>query len=948
MTDTKVTSEIKLQNTEVHDLVLQWAESDAALKALEDAQKKSGTIGDPLSPRLLDQVLNSLTQSRVLLEKMLASMQVGVAYLDPKFNYVWVNPAFARQRGCAPDDFSGSNHVDVTSDPKDGQRLKEMGENGKPLFFYAEALSIPEGSEIRYWDRSFQPVHASSGIVGWIYTEYDVTDHIRVGMMSDEHNQRIRSEPFTQEKQAEQDLLNKVFEIDPAGLAVLSGPDLMIRIANQKFRSMITGSQIDPTGLPLNEVLSKEDDLFTLLHTLLQKEAPIDLNHHERRFSDGSKRWYNCHIRLMHWNEEPAFMVNLWDATDDHIAYLNIESETAEAQRRAEELNAVISAMSEAVTIFDKKGQPVMVNPATVQAYGFDPVKTPRTEAIQKLAVRRMNGEAVEIDELPSARALKGEWVRHEQYVFTNSENRQQIIIASASPLYNNGELFGAVTVWTDVTEREELLRHIKIERSRLSTIIVNAPVGIVAIDGEGKLLVANSMSADLWGEIVEENGQLPSHQNTLPDGTPFNPVDLARYAINGQTQVNHEIVLKKPNGDRQYLLVNSAPIVNKKGDIEGAVAIFQDITAQKKAEENLKDAKERFVIALKNSPIMVYKTDRELRYTWVYNSPFDSSKNMIGLRDDELDGADDVAEMMAFKRSVLMNGKGERQEIQMVIDGLSLIYDVTAEPLYDEQGEITGVTVAAVDITDQKRIKDEMSKNIARIEVQRHLIQQRELERLQIARDLHDGPLQELIGINYGLREALDIPHRRQRRLKVNEIQNGLQELIQEMRGFCSELRPPALAPFGLEKAIRSHIESFEEKHSEIGIELDLAIDQDRLTEEVRMALYRIYQELMNNIVKHARASFVSVRFRFDDRIAELEVSDNGKGFLIPDDWVEIAREGHLGLVGIFERTEAVGGTIKITSKSGAGTAVLVTVPIQSGSNLKDSVQSSSTIEEK
>jgi signal transduction histidine kinase len=255
---------------------------------------------------------------------------------------------------------------------------------------------------------------------------------------------------------------------------------------------------------------------------------------------------------------------------------------------------------------------------------------------------------------------------------------------------------------------------------------------------------------------------------------------------------------------------------------------------------------------------------------------------------------------------------------------------------------------VVAVDITDQKRIKDEMSKNIARIEVQRHLIQQRELERLQIARDLHDGPLQELIGINYGLREALDIPHRRQRRLKVNEIQNGLQELIQEMRGFCSELRPPALAPFGLEKAIRSHIESFEEKHSEIGIELDLAVDQDRLTEEVRMALYRIYQELMNNIVKHARARFVTVRFRFDDRMVELEVSDNGKGFLIPEDWVQIARAGHLGLVGIFERTEAVGGTIKITSEPDAGTTVLVVVPTQPGTNLKDSVQSSSTIEEK
>jgi signal transduction histidine kinase len=205
------------------------------------------------------------------------------------------------------------------------------------------------------------------------------------------------------------------------------------------------------------------------------------------------------------------------------------------------------------------------------------------------------------------------------------------------------------------------------------------------------------------------------------------------------------------------------------------------------------------------------------------------------------------------------------------------------------------------------------------------------------------------LIGINYGLREALDIPHRRQRRVKVDEITNGLQELIQEMRAFCSELRPPALAPFGLEKAIRSHIEIFQTKNPSIQVDLDLSTDQDQLPEEVRMALYRIYQELLTNIMKHAKASSVSVRFSFDQRQAELEVADNGLGFIVPKDWVETARQGHLGLVGIFERTEAVGGSISILSKPGAGTTVKVRVPAPNPISIpKDLTQDPDIDEEK
>jgi signal transduction histidine kinase len=103
---------------------------------------------------------------------------------------------------------------------------------------------------------------------------------------------------------------------------------------------------------------------------------------------------------------------------------------------------------------------------------------------------------------------------------------------------------------------------------------------------------------------------------------------------------------------------------------------------------------------------------------------------------------------------------------------------------------------------------------------------------------------------------------------------------------------------------------------------------DQKRLPDAVRTALFRIYQEALTNFVKHAKADEVYVRLEVGEEIAQLEVLDKGAGFEVPNDWLTMARKGHLGLVGIQERVDAVGGKMKIASHPGQGTQLVVTVP--------------------
>jgi signal transduction histidine kinase len=123
-----------------------------------------------------------------------------------------------------------------------------------------------------------------------------------------------------------------------------------------------------------------------------------------------------------------------------------------------------------------------------------------------------------------------------------------------------------------------------------------------------------------------------------------------------------------------------------------------------------------------------------------------------------------------------------------------------------------------------------------------------------------------------------------------------------------------------------------FQEKHPEIAVELSLERDRQLLPEEVRLALFRVLQQAVSNVIRHSKAGEVRVRFLFDAEEAQLEVSDNGIGFEIPGD-LSLLRAGWYGLGGEAERVRAQGGSLAVESKPGQGTTVRALVPwAQSG----------------
>lgn len=245
----------------------------------------------------------------------------------------------------------------------------------------------------------------------------------------------------------------------------------------------------------------------------------------------------------------------------------------------------------------------------------------------------------------------------------------------------------------------------------------------------------------------------------------------------------------------------------------------------------------------------------------------------------------------------------------------VSLVRDANNNPQY--------AVCMLEDVTDQKQMEIEMR------EMRQRLSESREAERLHLAQELHDGPIQDLYGLTYTLKAFEDRVPPAMDTTSLKEMQIELKRVARTLRSMNGELRPPTLAPFGLEKAIRSHAQDFKEAHPELELCLDLMPDGQKLPENVRLALFRIYQASLANVLRHAEASRVDILLEYDENHVRLEIYDNGKGFIMPPRLILLARKGHLGLIGAMERAEAIGGKLEIESELGSGTRVRVLVPL-------------------
>ncbi|MEE6165174.1 MULTISPECIES: GAF domain-containing sensor histidine kinase [unclassified Mycolicibacterium] len=203
-------------------------------------------------------------------------------------------------------------------------------------------------------------------------------------------------------------------------------------------------------------------------------------------------------------------------------------------------------------------------------------------------------------------------------------------------------------------------------------------------------------------------------------------------------------------------------------------------------------------------------------------------------------------------------------------------------------------------------------------------VIEAQEIERRRLAGDIHDGISQRLVTLSYRLdaaARAVDDPRALAEQLdKAREL---VDLTLQEARAAISGLRPPVLDDLGLAGGLASLARSIP------GIDLEVELAETRVPDHIELALYRIAQECLQNVVKHAEASRARLTFSLDDNVARLEIVDDGKGFDTFEHPLGSDEMGGYGLLSMAERAEIVGGRLNIRSRPGAGTAVTATIPL-------------------
>jgi PAS domain S-box-containing protein len=238
--------------------------------------------------------------------------------------------------------------------------------------------------------------------------------------------------------------------------------------------------------------------------------------------------------------------------------------------------------------------------------------------------------------------------------------------------------------------------------------------------------------------------------------------------------------------------------------------------------------------------------------------------------------------------------------------------------------GKPVGFQHIARDVTREKRMQESLRFYLSQITIAQ------EEERKRIARELHDETIQSLVVLARQLDDIIlvsgDLPFDKRRLL--DNLRKQASDIMADMRRLSQDLRPPTLDRLGLLPALE-WLASDISRRSGVNIEVTMRGISRRFTPEMELCLFRIAQEALRNVLRHSRATIAEVTVEFGEKKIRMTIGDNGRGFYLPETTGDFVKQGRLGLAGMQERVQLIGGSLEIESEPDKGTTVVVESPV-------------------
>ena len=740
-------------------------------------------------------------------------------------------------------------------------------------------------------------------------------------------------EQETRRKQAEQELLQSklryqtlteaspvgIFHTDATGLTTYVNPRWN-QITGVPLEKALDNGWLEAVYPPDRERLAREWEDAT-------RERRMSTAEYRFIRPDGSMTWVLGQAVPEKGIDEQVigYVGTITDVTDLKRVQQEYEIARQEVTSNEQRFRALIENSSDGLTILDEDGTVLDISPAGEKLMGY-----PR-----KTLIGQKRGDMVYPDDRPLLATTFQTVLANPQQAIS-IEHRILLpdgscrwLASTFKNLLHEPYLRGIVVNYRDITEKKN--DEIRLQKSEALYRRAEAMgrIGHFELDLEEMTII---WSEELYRIMEVDQTTFALHHDDFlkmvhPDDKP-GFLKARETALAKKEKFDTILRVITPTGRTKYVHTMAELVPDTDGELRYFNGTTQDITEQMIAQNQVINERNLSDSIINSLPGIFYLLSREGKHLrWNDNLEKVSqytARELTVMNPGDFFDDDEKALVTGKIENVFRTGEDSVLAHYVRKDKKKIPYYLTGKAiLYEGQPCLIGV---GLDFTDRLDAQEKIKRATQQLrELAAHLQNIREEERIEIARDIHDDLGQQLTAVQIAIfRLTKQKGHDQTLEKQLQGITEMIAQVIQSIRRISTQLRPAVLDDIGLVEAMKWQTEEFEKRFS-IPVDAHFSDIPDNLQQNIAVNLFRIYQETLTNIARHAGARHVRVRLTRDDGHISLEVHDDGQG--LDEELVNTKRT--LGLLGMKERALMIGGEFDINSQQGKGTSIKILIPL-------------------